>query len=101
MQNTAPLDLLSVMRPTARQRMALEAVRRYKFVLYGGAGGGGKSMWLRWTLLLLLVDWAARGHRNVRVGLFSKDYPTLRDRQISKIALEFADFGEVTESQID
>src|SRR6202030_21006 len=32
------------------------------------------------------------GLRNVRVGLFCEDYPTLEDRQISKIRYEFPDW---------
>lgn len=50
---------------------------------------GGKSYFLRWVLVALLLMWAAKGHRNVEVGLFCEDYPTLKDRHLSKIGAEF------------
>lgn len=81
--------LSELFNPHPRQRAFLDAIARHKFILYGGAGGGGKSYLLRWSLVCLLLEWAAkRNLRNVRVGLFSEDYPTLTDRQISKIARE-------------
>lgn len=74
---------------TEKQQEALKMALHYKYFLYGGAMGGGKSYFLRWTLLRLLLQWAAEGHKNVAVGLFCEDYPSLKDRQISKIAKEF------------
>ena len=52
--------------------------------------GGGKSYLLRWALFLYLV-WLYRtqGLKNVTVALFCEDYPSLYDRQISKIKFEF------------
>jgi phage terminase large subunit len=61
----------------------------HKYLLYGGAMFGGKSYWLRWMLVYFLIRWAKRGFRNVEVGLFCEDYPTLKDRQLSKIGKEF------------
>ena len=79
-----------LMNPSGRQREALQAIRRAKFVLYGGAAGGGKSYWLRWALLIFLLRaYGEYGVPNVRVGLFCEDYPALKDRQLSKIAREF------------
>lgn len=51
--------------------------------------GGGKSRWLRWIAVYLLVSFGMRGLKNVRVGLFCEDYPSLNDRQISKVEIEF------------
>lgn len=73
----------------SKQWDAAEAVGRHKYTLFGGARGPGKSYWLRWMLVRLLIGWAMEGHRNVRVMLASMDYPTLDDRQISKVEVEF------------
>ncbi|KKL58999.1 hypothetical protein LCGC14_2219700, partial [marine sediment metagenome] len=76
--------------PVPRQLEAWDMVREKRYVLFGGARGGSKSWWLRWTLVYLLIDWYHRkGLKKVRVGLFCEDYPTLEDRQISKIEIEF------------
>jgi hypothetical protein len=37
----------------------------------------------------LLISYASRGLKNVRVGLFCEDYPSLNDRQINKVEIEF------------
>ena len=74
---------------TPKQKQAIKLIDEFKYFLYGGAMGGGKSYLLRWALLRLLLRWAAQGHRNVIVGLFCEDYPAMKDRHISKIAKEF------------
>lgn len=74
---------------TPKQLDADRLVQRFKYVLYGGAMGGGKSYWLRWALLKLLVHWAKGGITGVTVGLFCEDYPALKDRHLSKIGKEF------------
>lgn len=84
------LSLERLVNPTDRQREFLRAIAEKDFILYGGEAGGGKSYILRWWLVLYLVwCYKALGLRNVRVGLFCEDYPTLNDRQISKIYVEF------------
>ena len=58
------------------------------------------SYWLRWAALHFLVECAAAGLTGVRVGLFCEDYPTLRDRQISRIKREFPLWlGEIKETR--
>lgn len=86
---------------TAKQLAAWSALFTHRFILYGGARGGGKSYWLRWALVFLLIWWAkAKGKTGVTVGLFCETFPTLRDRQITKIATDFPDWlGEITESE--
>ena len=75
---------------TDKQKLANAAVSKYKYILYGGAMGGGKSYWLRWELIkLLLYYYAKYGIENIMVGLFCEDYPALKDRHLNKIKFEF------------
>jgi len=74
---------------TDKQREASRAVRKYKFVLFGGAMGGGKSYFLRWQLIRLLLEFNAKGMKHVTVGLFCEDYTSLADRHLSKVKYEF------------
>jgi len=72
-----------------------------KYLLYGGAAGGGKSYFLRWAAVGLGLYYHAKyGIRNIPIGLFSEDYPTLKDRQLLKIKNEFPDYlGRIKESR--
>lgn len=72
-----------------KQKEAWQSILNYKYSLYGGAMSGGKSYWIRWALIKLLLKWAKEGHTNVTVGLFCEDYPALKDRHIAKIDKEF------------
>lgn len=74
-----------------------------KYILYGGAAGGGKSYLLRWTSIGLAMYYAAKYKIDrVPIGLFSEDYPTLRDRQVTKIVREFPEWlGVLKETQRD
>lgn len=93
--------LSELINPTDRQREFLKAADSHKYTLYGGAAGGGKSYILRWWLLKLLLHiGCVYKVPNVKVGLFCEDYPTLKDRQLSKIATEFPKFlGKFVESR--
>jgi phage terminase large subunit len=85
---------------TPKQKKATEAADKYKFVLYGGAKGGGKSYWLRWYCIRYLwLCYHVLGIKNVRAGLFCEDYPTLEDRHLSKLATEFPDWLGVYNAQ--
>lgn len=72
-----------------------------KYLLYGGAAYGGKSYWLRWTAIGLGMYYFSKyGIRNVPIGLFSEDYPTLKDRQVIKMKNEIPpSIGKLVESR--
>lgn len=72
-----------------KQIQALNATKKFKFVLYGGSVGSGKSYFLRWTCIYWLLTFAQRGKSGVRAGLFCENYPALNDRHLSKIKAEF------------
>lgn len=77
---------------TDRQNEAVTHLDRggVKFLLYGGALGGGKSYFLRWIALRLLMVWfQVKGLKGVQIMLACEDYPSLKDRQLSKISREF------------
>jgi len=77
---------------TERQMEAVHTIDSgfTKFLLYGGALGGGKSYFLRWIAVRLLVNYASKyGLEYVQVMLSCEDYPSLKDRQIGKMAREF------------
>jgi len=87
---------------TPMQWQATELADRHRYFLYGGRRGVLKSYWLRWYLLRRLLTWGAFGYRNVKVMLATEDYPTLVDRQISKINSEFPRWlGELKKTQLD
>lgn len=73
-----------------KQKDAQEASKRFKFVLYGGSLGSGKSYWLRWMMVYWLMKMYSKYNlKGIRAGLFCEDYPSLNDRHLSKIRYEF------------
>lgn len=86
-----------------KQVLAFERMKANRFVLFGGSRGPGKSYWLRWSLLWLLLYYGSKLNiKAPKVGLFCEDYPTLADRQISRIRVEFpAWLGEVKRTETD
>lgn len=73
-----------------KQKEAQEASKRFKFVLYGGSLGSGKSYWLRWMMLYWLMKlYDKYDIKGIRAGLFCEDYPSLNDRHLSKVKYEF------------
>lgn len=73
-----------------KQKDAQEASKRFKFVLYGGSLGSGKSYWLRWMMVYWLIKYFAKYKmKGIRAGLFCEDYPSLNDRHLSKVRYEF------------
>lgn len=73
-----------------KQKEAQEASKRFKFVLYGGSLGSGKSYWLRWMMLYWLMKMYDKYNiKGIRAGLFCEDYVSLNDRHLSKVKFEF------------
>lgn len=77
---------------TDRQLDAIAALDdpRYKYLMYGGALGGGKSYLLRWAAVRRLFYLTSTYGVKMPVGMIAtEDYPSLKDRQLQKIATEF------------
>jgi phage terminase large subunit len=73
-----------------KQLEADRAVNNFTYTFYGGAAGGGKSYFLRWEGIKLLLRYYKKYRlKGVRIGLFCEDYPALRERHLSKIQYEF------------
>lgn len=84
------MKLMELIHPSEKQALAFQKLKEFKFLLYGGAMYGGKSYFLRWALVVLLVFYFRKySKKNVIVGLFCEDYPALKDRHLSKIDMEF------------
>jgi len=76
-----------------KQEDAKKASERFKFVLYGGSLGSGKSYWLRWMMVYWLIKLSAKYNlKGIRAGLFCEDYPSLEDRHLSKVKWEFPEW---------
>ena len=62
---------------------------QYKYFLFGGSMGPGKSYWLRWWCIRrLYILSKVFGLKNACGMLACEDYPSLKDRQIAKIGNE-------------
>lgn len=84
-----------------KQQVALDATKKWKYVLFGGSVGSGKSYWIRWCAVYWLMYYYAKyGLKGVRAGVFCEDYPALNDRHLTKIKFEFPSWlGTYNESK--
>src|SRR3990167_4628617 len=96
------MNIKELMQLQPKQKTALDQLLnpQCKYLLYGGAMAGGKSYLLRWAALYYSLWLSLEFNvRDIPVGLFSEDYPTLKDRQISRIVREFPPYlGELRDS---
>ncbi len=84
-----------------KQLEALEYTKRFKFTLFGGSVGSGKSYWIRWSVVYWLMKYYTKyGIKGVRAGVFCEDYPSLNDRHLTKVKFEFPEWlGTMNESK--
>jgi hypothetical protein len=71
---------------------------RIPFCLFGGAGWGGKSHWLRSMAFEICMVYRDLGFPNVWGALYCDTYPNLLARHIVKFEDEFAGIGTVQDS---
>jgi hypothetical protein len=73
-----------------KQLEATRAADAHEYTLFGGSAGPGKSYWLRWYPIRQMIRWGNKYNlRGIHGALFSQDYTTLKDRQLSKMEVEF------------
>lgn len=86
-----------------KQKIATKTADEYKYTLYGGSAGPGKSYWLRWYPIRKLIKWHHKtGLEGIRTALFCEDYPALKDRHVSKMQYEFPSWlGSLKETKTD
>lgn len=84
-----------------KQQEALETAKRFKYTLFGGSVGSGKSYWIRWSTVWFLMNYYSKYNlEGIRAGIFCEDYPSLNDRHLTKVKFEFPDWlGKYNESK--
>ncbi len=93
MNNEEKLKFSELTKFFPKQLEALEASKRFKYVLFGGSVGSGKSYWIRWSAIYWLMKYYAKYNiKGVRAGVFCEDYPSLNDRHLTKIKFEFPEW---------
>ena len=87
-------SIMDLPSPFPRQKLAYFAIGTHKFVLCGGASGGGKSQVIEWAPIFYLVDYVFRrmGVRGAEVGVFCETFGALEDRQIRRAKGDYPDW---------
>jgi len=89
-ESTSELSFTELTKFFPKQIEAWKATKRFKFTLFGGSVGSGKSYWIRWVSVYWLMYYYSKyGLEGVRAGIFCEDYPSLNDRHLTKIKFEF------------
>ena len=103
MSKTIPTSLKELAHFTEKQNEATVVADKNKYTLFGGSAGPGKSYWLRWYAIRTLIKWGKEYNlRGIRAAMFCEDYPTLKDRQISKMEVEFPSWlGTIKDNKTD
>lgn len=99
--NEEPVKFSTLANFFPKQMEALNASKRFKYVLFGGSVGSGKSRWIRWSCVYWLMKYYAKYNiKGIRAGLFCEDYPSLNDRHLSKVKFEFPEWlGKFNEAK--
>lgn len=99
--NVEPVSWLDYKEYSPKQRLASEVLFSHPRanLLYGGAGFGGKSRWLRNVAGELNGELAQRGFPSPWGILLCKVGEDLRKRHLAKIQEEYAGMGEVKEDR--
>jgi len=103
MANEKTVSIKELMHFTPKQVEATLTADAHKYTLFGGSAGPGKSYWLRWYMVRTLIKWGKEYNlTGIRAAMFCEDYPTLKDRQISKMEVEFPRWlGEIKDTKTD
>lgn len=101
MENQETIKFSELCKFFPKQLEALEATKRFKYVLFGGSVGSGKSYWIRWSVVYWLMKYYSKyGIKGVRAGIFCEDYPSLNDRHLTKVKFEFPEWlGKFNEAK--
>lgn len=78
---------------SSKQTLATETADKYKYTLYGGSMGGGKSFWIRWYCVRWLVrTFKETGIKGLTAALFCESFVVLKDRHLGKLAIEIPEW---------